>query len=167
MPKWKALLVLGAIGAIGGLLLWFGLVIVVRADRVHHDRVDVTLERRFLGLVTLSSETVPDVIEAGIEVVSSRGSSGRYSSTVALELTPREGPPVRRGQFGPAVGTKPYDASQQITQFLKEPSRPSFTTWWMPWLVNVGSLPFVLIIVGVLGENLLRALGFFKAGPDS
>ena len=84
----------------------------------------------------------------------------------ALELTPRQGEPVRRGQFGPAVGTRPSDTADQITQFLKEPARLSLTTWWMPWLVNIGAIPFVLIIGGILGENLLRALGFFKSEPS-
>lgn len=167
MRGWKAWLLLAAIGSIGGLLLWFGLAIVVRAERVG-GRVDVTLQRRFLGLLPLSTETARDVVKADIYVASNRGGTGRQSrgSSVALELTRRDGGLVRRTRFGPSVGTQPYDVASEITDFIRRPERSSpLTTWWMPWLVNLGSLPFVLIVGATVGEVLLRALGFLKPEP--
>lgn len=168
MPKWKAWLLIGALLSLTGLLLWFGLAIVVRCDRAPEGRVDVTVERRFLGLLALSTETVPDVVKADVYIVWTRSGGGgkqRHGSTVALELTPRHGPVCRRSRIGPSFGTDPYDMVEQIERFLNEPSERSLTSWWMPWLVNVAAVPFVLIVGGILGEVLLRALGFLKPVP--
>jgi hypothetical protein len=165
MPKWKAWLILAPFVCLTGTLLWLGLAIVVRCDRVVAGRVDVTVERRFLGLLTLSTESVPDVVRANIRVVWARTSGGGKlgrGSTVRLEITPRFGPVCLRTRFGPSVGTQPDVIAGQIEQFIKEPSGSSLTTWWMPWLVNVGALPFALILGAIFGELLLRALGFFK-----
>ncbi len=148
-----------------GALLWLGLAIVVRCDRVREGRVDVTLERRFLGWLTLSTETVPDVVKAGIVAVRpGPGAPARQSGvTVKLELTPRSGPVCLRTRFGPSLGTQPWDVAEQIELLIKDPSRPSFTAWWMPWVVNAGAVPFVLVLGALLGEVLLRALGLFRA----
>ncbi len=166
MARWKALLLIGTIGALGGLLLWFGLVIVVRCERIDDERVDATVQRCFLGVLPLSTETVPDVTKAGIHVERTRGTGGGYQkrgSTVALELTPRHGPVCRRTQFGPSFGARPAVMAGQIEQFIQEPFAPSLTAWWMPWLVNVCAVPFVLLSWAPVIEILLRALGFFKA----
>jgi hypothetical protein len=165
LSKWKAWSIIALFLCLTGVLLWMGLAIVVRCDRVREGRVDVTVERRFLGLLTLSTESVPDVIKADIEVVSGRTSGGgrqTRGSTVKLELTPRNGPVCLRNRFGPSFGTQPDDMARQIEQFIKESSAPSLTTWWMPWLVNVGALPFVLVLGAILGAMLLRALEFLK-----
>jgi hypothetical protein len=165
MAKWKAWLLIGVMTCLTGFLLWLGLVIVVRSDRVQEDRVDVTVERRFLGLFPLSTETVRDVVKANVYVVSGRTSSGgRQSrgSTVALELTSRDGSVSRRTRFGPAFGTQPNDIAQQIQQLIDDRARPAFTSWWMPWVVNIGAIPFVLLVGAFYGELLLGALGFIK-----
>jgi hypothetical protein len=161
---WKAWFLISVIGAIGGLLLWMGLAIVVRAERAG-DRVDVTVQRRFLGLLPLSTETVRDVVKADIYVVWSRGGTGRQGrgATVALELTRRDNGVVRRTRFGPSFGTQPSEMAEQIAAFIKTPASPApLTAWWMPWLVNLGALPFVLISGGIVGEVALRKIGALK-----
>jgi hypothetical protein len=146
MPKWKAWPVIGVMASLSGLLLWWGLAIVVRYERFDDDRVDVTLERRFLGLLSITSETVRDVVEADLYVVRGRSGGRQRGSTVALELTPREGSPSRWTRFGPSFGTQPQVIVDQIRQFIKDPTKPPLTAWWMPWLVNIAALPFVLIV---------------------
>jgi hypothetical protein len=137
---------------------------------LHEEQVNVTLERRFLGLITFSREVIPDVTKARVVAVWNRGSGGgkvRRGSIYKLEITPRDGPPRLRTRFGPAFGTHPIDAAEQIEQFIKEPTGKSLTTWWMPSVVNFGAVPFVLIFGALFGELLLRALGFFKpARPE-
>jgi hypothetical protein len=167
MPKWLALTMLSFFLALAGAMVWMGMAIVVRCDRVHEDRVDVTVERRILGLIPLSREVVPDVTDAGI-VVSSRKarSKGGRGATVKLSLTPRQGDVVVRNRFGPSFGTQPSEMAAQIDQFIKAPSRTSLTTWWMPWLVNVFAVPFGLLPGAALGEVLLRKLGFIKPEPN-
>jgi hypothetical protein len=53
--------------------------------------------------------------------------------------------------------------SQQIAEFIQRP-QPSalLTAWWMPWLVNLASLPFVLIFGAIMGEVILRKVGMLK-----
>ena len=169
MRGWKAWLIIAAIGFLGGLLLWFGLAIVVHVERAV-DRVDVTVQRRFLGVLPLSTETVRDVVNADVYVVWNRsGTGGKQSrgSTMALELTRRDGGIVRRTRFGPSFGTQPSDMAPLIAEFIQKPERASsFTAWWMPWLVNLGSLPFVLIFGGIVGEVALRKLGVLKPVPQ-
>jgi hypothetical protein len=157
----KAWLAIAAIGFLGGLLLWLGLAIVVRVERTG-ERVDVTVQRRFVGLVPLSTETVHDVVKADVYLVWNRSGTGgrqRRSSTVALELTRRDGGLVRRTRFGPSFGTQPSEMAAQIAEFIQNPQRPSpLTAWWMPWLVNLASLPFVSIFAAIAGEVALRKL---------
>lgn len=131
---------------------------------MYEGRVDVTLERRFLGWLAVSTETVPDVVKADIVVVRAgpSASASRVGSTVKLRLTTGAGQVHLRTRFGPAFGTQPRDMAAQIEQFLEQPSKPSLATWWMPWVVNVGAIPFVLALGAIVGEVLLRALGFFK-----
>lgn len=165
MPKWKAWSLITFFVALTGAMLWMGMAIVVRCERLHEEQVDVTLERRFLGLITVSREVIPDVTKARVVVVWNRGSGGgkvRRGSIYKLEITPRDGAPRLRTRFGPAFGTHPVDAAEQIEQFIKEPAGKSLTTWWMPSVVNIGAMPFVLIFGALFGELLLRAFGFFK-----
>ena len=84
---------------------------------------------------------------------------------MALQLTSRDGSVSRRTRFGPAFGTQPNDIAHQIQQFIDDRAQPAFTRWWMPWVVNIGAIPFVLIVGAFFGELLLRALGFIKPEP--
>jgi hypothetical protein len=144
---------------------WWGLAIVVQCNRVNDSRVDVTVQRRFVGLIPFSTETVPDVVKADVYNVWARTSGGgkqRRGSTAALELTSRQGQVVRRTRFGPSFGTEPSEMADQIQLVLNDRSRASVTGWWMPWLVNIAALLFVLVVGSILGEVVLRALGVLK-----
>ena len=159
MRTWKAWLIIAVMGSLAGFLVWCGLTIVVRAERVSATRVDVTLERRFLGFLPVSTESVPDVINAGVRTVRSRE---RRGATAILELTTRQSGVVSRSQFGPAMGTTPYDVADQVGPMLNDQTKTSLTVSWTPWLVNVAAIPFVLVVGGILGEVVLRALGMMK-----
>ena len=168
MTRWKAWLAIGVLASLAALLLWLGLAIVVRVERVEANRVDVTVDRRLLGVFTLSREMLADVVSADIHVVWARTSGGgaqRRGSTVALQLTSRNAGVIRRTRFGPSVGTGPYEMADEVSQFLKNPSSASMASWWMPWLVNVAALPFVLIVGAIVGEVLLRRLSG-RSAPD-
>jgi hypothetical protein len=152
------------------LLLWYGLAIVVRCDRMQDGRVDVMVDRRFYGFLTVNSTSVKDVINADVYYVWDRTSGGGRKArgyTESIELTPRTGAVVRRNKFGPSFGNLPDPMSTRINHFINESSEPSDTIWWMPWLVNVAAIPFVLILGGVIGSILLHKLGFFKTPPDT
>jgi hypothetical protein len=47
----------------------------------------------------------------------------------------------------------------RIQQFIATPTQPPLSGWWMPWLVNVAAVPFVLVVGAILGEVGLRATG--------
>jgi hypothetical protein len=167
---WKAWLVIGVLLGLGAFLVWCGLAIVVRCDRPGPDRVDVTIERRLFGLLTLSNETLSDVTTADAVVVWARTSGGgkqRRGSTIALEVTARDGSVARRTRFGPSIGTDPSDVAAQIAQFLDDRSRTSFSAWWMPWLVNLAALPFVLFVGATFGEILWRRLARLRRAPKA
>jgi hypothetical protein len=165
MAKWKAWSLISVIGFLGCFLLWLGQVIAVSAERVGETQIDVTVERRFLGLLTLDSETIRDVADADVYYVFDRTSGGGRKArggTQALRLTPRAGAPVIRSQFGPSIGTLPPDMAPQISAFLAAPTATPFTSWWMPWLVNFAAIPFVLIAGAVLVSALLSKLGVVR-----
>ena len=166
MSKWKAWLLIGVMTCVTGVLLWLGLAIVVRSERVQEGRVDVTVQRRFLGFLTVSTTTVRDVVNADVYVLSGRGGSRPGSrGTMALQLTARDGAVWRRTRFGPAFGTQPNDVAAEIERLIHDPDKQAFTAWWMPWVVNIGAVPFVFIVGGIWGSVLLRALGFLKPDP--
>ena len=84
---------------------------------------------------------------------------------MALQLTSRDGSVSRWPRFGPAFGTQPNDIAEQIQQLINDRARPSFTRWWMPWVVNIGAVPFVLVVGAILGAMLLRAIELLKPAP--
>jgi hypothetical protein len=165
MPKWKACSLIAVFLLVAGSLLWMGLAIVVRCERVREDRVDVTIERRFLGVLPLSKQSIPDVTDADVAFVFARTEGGekqRRGFIVKLALTPREQAVCVRSRFGPAFGAQPQEMVAQIDRFISERTENSLTTWWMPWLVNLFAIPFILLTGATLGETFLRTLGFLK-----
>jgi hypothetical protein len=136
MPKWKAWSLITFFVALTGAMLWMGMVIVVRCERLHEEQVDVTLERRFLGLITVSKEVVPDVTRASVAVVWNRGSTNgkvRRGSIYKLEITPRDGP--TRLEPGSAL----LRLTDQRRRADRAPSRNppvSRSIWWMPSVVT-------------------------------
>lgn len=169
MAKWKAWLLIAVMVFLTGLLLWCGMKFELRCDRVAVDRVDAAVKRRFLGLLTLSTESIPDVIKASRvgedKLTGGAVSKHRRSVTEKLVLTSRDGTKWNSTLRTPSFGTRTNIMAQQVNEFIKDPSGSSLTTWWMPWLVNVCAIPFVLLSVFMVGEPLLRALGFFKPTP--
>lgn len=168
MAKWKAWLLISAVTALAGLLLWMGLAIVVNCERMPDGRVDCTVRRRFMTFATVSSETVADVAKADLYVVWGRTSSGgktKRGATHALDLVARDGQVYRRSMFGPAIGTKPPAMVEAIDAFIADPATTSFDGWWMPYLVNLAALPFLLVLVPLYGEVLLRKLGLMAPAP--
>jgi hypothetical protein len=158
-----ARLLIGVIGALGLLLLWFGLTVVVRVER-HDRRVDATLERRFLGVIPIGRETVLDIVDADVYGLRASGSAAQRSGAViALQLTARSGDQIRRTMIGPSIGMRPPQMAQRIDEFIANADAKAFSGWWMPWLVNLGALPFVLIAGAAYGELLLRALGLIRS----
>jgi hypothetical protein len=163
MTPLVARLLIGLIGALGVLLLWFGLTIVVRADRTD-GRVNVTLQRRFLGILPLGGESVNDVVRADVYASTSRAGTGQQKSgtLIALQLTSRSDDQVRWTMSGPSIGTRPPEMARRIGEFLANPEGTTFSAWWMPWLVNLAAIPFLLIAAAAFGEILLRAVGLIK-----
>jgi uncharacterized membrane protein YgcG len=173
MPKWMALLMVAAIGAAflfgAGMIFWTQAPVAVRCQRVSRDRVDVTVERRVLGFHTISTEIVPDVINAfGIRVAGSKKSRGGSSfSQNALMLNPRQGA-QRRASGVSSQLTRPKAMARQIDEFINASSERSLTLWYVPWLLHLLALPFLfvaLLMLFVLGKGLLLTLGFIK--PES
>jgi len=173
MPKWQALLMVAAIGAAflfgAGLIFWTQAPAAVRCDRVSRDRVDVTVECRFLGFHTISTETVPDVINAfGVREAGSKksGSGSSFSQNVLL-LNPRHGA-QRRASGVASQLNRPKAMARQIDEFINTSSARSLTLWYVPWLLHLLALPFVfvaLLTLFVLGKGLLLTLGLIKPEP--
>lgn len=153
-----------------GLIFWTQAPAAVRCDRVSRDRVDVTVERRVLGLHTISTEIVPDVINAfGVRVAGRRKSGGGGSSFSknALMLNPRHGA-QRRASGVASQLNQPKAMARQIDEFINASSERSLTLWYVPWLLHLLALPFVvvaLLMLYVLGKGLLLTLGLIK--PES
>ena len=129
--------------------------------------VDVTVQRRFLGFLPVSTATVRDVVNADVYIVSGRSGDGPRSrgGTMALQLTARDGSVWRWRRFGPAFGTQPNDVAARIQELIDDRDKQSFSAWWMPWVVNIGAVPFVLVVGAIWGSVLLRAFGFLKPDP--
>ena len=173
MPKGLALLMVTAIGAAflfgAGLIFWTHAPAAVRCDRVSRDRVDVTVERRFLGLHPISTETVPDVINAfGVREAGGRKSGGGSSfAQNVLVLNPRHGAQTRVPGVASQL-TRPKAMARQIDEFINVSSERSLTLWYVPWFLHLLALPFLLValLMGyVLGNGLLVTLGFLKPDP--
>ncbi|RBP47898.1 hypothetical protein DES53_101698 [Roseimicrobium gellanilyticum] len=176
MPKWLAWLIMALFVFLTGVLLWFGLAIVVQCDRAADGTVYVTVQRKLLRWIPITSESLPDVITAKGEFVKSTTQSGvtrRSNTSERLVLISKNGSEWQSPLYTPSLGTRPKTMAAEINAFIQNTtaSSPStFTTWWMPWLVNLASLPFILvslISLCALGEVLLRWLGYIKDEPPT
>ena len=173
MSKWKAMLLLAAISSLflffAGLIFWTQAPAVVRCDRRSGGPVDITVERRLLGLRTIGTETVLDVINAFSvrQVGQKRKGGGSSFSQNVLMFTPRHGA-QRRASGVATVFAGPKAMARQIDEFIKESADRSLTVWYVPWFLHLIALPFVfvsLFMLFALGEALLRAAGFLKPAP--
>jgi hypothetical protein len=181
----------GGLFLITFLLLWFGAVVAVRCDRVaervveerleirdgvtmrvphvvREGRVDVTAERRVLGLLTVRTERLPDVVRA-ISIRRSGGVRRAGASKVGpqLQLKLRDG---GEWESFPAAmhvaGTPPGEMAERIQEFLDRSSAPSLRLRWIPWVMSAFAVPFLLAcgLFAMVWMNMLRrALGW--GGP--
>lgn len=169
MKVW-ALALLGGLACGGGFLLWLGLAVVVRCERVAEDRVDVTVERRFLGWLTLRSETIGDVREAHSSrraTEANRGlrkRKGLSGPLQELSLLTREGREWLSPQVSPSFGTRPRAMAPQIERFIQDESRREpLTLWWMPWLVNIAAVFFLLVPVALVSTWVLAGVRWLRS----
>jgi hypothetical protein len=141
----------------------------VLCERVSRNRVDVTVERRVLGLRVINAETVADVINAfGIRLAGSKKSGGGSSfSQNALLLRSRDGADLQASGVA-SVLPRPRTMARQIDDFINTSSERSLTLWFVPWLLHLLALPFLfvaLLMLWGLGGGLLRTIGFLKPAP--
>jgi hypothetical protein len=171
MPKGLAILLLAVLGVLflgaAGLILWYAAPTRVTGEFRADGRADVTVERRFLGWHTFSSETVPDVVSAHTHRVSSKGRSGSggSKSKYVVMLVSRDGFSKRVSGVESTLEVGVKSLAQQIHDFVQGSSKPPMNLWSVSWLLNSLALPFVLVsflmFIG-LGESLLRTLGILK-----
>lgn len=154
--------------AMACLLLWLGIGIVVRCDRVppgtdgapptvadaRRDRVDVTVDYRVLGLLTVRRVAIVDVERADW---SEGGSRGTRSSS--LILRPRDGQAWSSPSVRYVVGTPPKEAAARINAFIAGPPIASLGLWWASWLLNVLAVPLLLVVLVFLVAAVRWLLG--------
>ncbi len=149
---------------ITAILLWFGAVVAVRCERGADDRVDVTVAHRILGLVDARTEHFPDVVRAvAVQKPGGprRGGSGRSGGQ--LKLTLRDG---REWESTPVprhfAGMGPVEMAERIRAYLEQPRAPALEMRWIPWLMCVLAVPFVLcsaLLLAALVNTLRRGAG--------
>ncbi len=172
IPKGLAMLLLAVLGALflaaSGLVFWYAAPTRVTCEFKTEGRADVTVERRFLGWHTISSETVPAVITADSQHIlgGKRSGGGGSHSKYVVTLISRDGSSKRVSGVESTLEGGAKALAQQIQDFVQGPSKPPLTLWSVRWLLNLLALPFVLVALLMfigLGESLLRALGILKA----
>lgn len=139
------------------LLLWAGIGVVVRCDRLpagthappaaaadaRPDRVDVGVDYRVLGLLTVRRVALVDVERADWSEGGSRGARGS-----SLILRPRNGQPWSSPSVRYVIGTSPKEAAARINGFIAgPPTTPSLRLWWASWLLNALAVPLLLVVL--------------------
>jgi hypothetical protein len=147
------------------LLVWLGAVVAVRGERVREGRVDVIVERRVFGLVSIRAERLPDVVKA-IAIPRRGRRIGGARAGSQLRLTLRDGREWTAAPVMFATGTLPDEMAPRIQEFLDHSTAPALRLHWTPWLVATLAVPFLLIclLLAAVWVNVLRrALGL--GGP--
>ena len=155
--------------AIGTLCLWMGALMSVRCERAgstlgepaQAQMARVTVERRLLGLIPISTTSLHNVVG----VVSVHGTSvqtqvARPQIDAVLTLRLADGrvwecPTSLHGQFG----TPPWKMAKQITEFIGNPSAPPLSFWCASWMLHLAAVPFLLggVFSGYFGvRSLIR-----------
>jgi hypothetical protein len=155
------------------LLLWAGIGVVVRCDRVpagtdgapptapaaRRDRVDVAVDYRVLGLLTVRRVGLVDVERADWSEGGSRGA--RASSLI---LRPRDGQTWSSPSVRYVIGTPPREAAARINAFIVGPAIPSLGLWWASWLPNALAIPLLLVVLLFLIAAVRWLLGLPGTG---
>ncbi len=155
------------------LLLWAGIGVVVRCDRVpagtggvrpaateaRRDRVDVAVDYRVLGLLTVRRVALVDVERADWSEGGSRGARGS-----SLILRPRDGPAWSSPSVRYVIGTPPKEAAARINAFIGGAPTPSLGLWWASWLLNALAVPLLLVVLLFLIAAVRWLLGLPGTG---
>lgn len=149
---------------ITAILLGLGAVVAVDSTRLPDGRVDVTVEQRVLGLLTIHRTELADVVRAlAVQKPSGprRGLSGRGG--VQLQLTLRDG---TEWESMPAanqiVGTPPNEMAKEMQVFIETPrvgeAAATLSLRWIPWLMCALAVPFVLfsMLFAMVWVNMAR-----------
>jgi hypothetical protein len=139
--------------AMGILCLWMGALMSVRCERAGSASSDatphmarVTVERRLLGLISISKTTLPEVIGVGSvhgSPAQTPGARPQIDAVLTLRLADGRiwsAPPA----YAP-FGTPPWKMARQITQFIDDPSLPSLSFWCVSWMLHLAAAPFLLV----------------------
>jgi hypothetical protein len=168
--------------SLAALVLWLGAPMVVQCNRIaaprdekvlglekddtfaaqesaRESRVDVTMHQRLMGVLTLRSETLIDVVGGHSYRRSSRGSPSRGGDTgTVLQLDLRDGRNWESpGAYSP-IGTPPDEMAARIKDFIKDSKAPPLRMWCMSWVAHLAGLPLLLmsLFCAYAGLNVLR-----------
>jgi hypothetical protein len=57
--------------------------------------------------------------------------------------------------------------ADQINAFIAAPQATQLVQWWVPWVVNLAAIPFVLVSGAFLGAMLSNALGITRPETEA
>lgn len=182
-PSSFSLFALGPL-ALATFLFWMGAPMLVQCDRiaapragmalaegnddsaaarenVPPGRVDVTVHRRFLGLLPVRSDKLIDVVDEDSYRQRNQGRirGGRRADAGShLMLTLRDGREWTSPAAYSPVGTPPEEMAARIQDFIKNSSVPSLKMWCGSWLLHLLGVPLLLmgLFCAVAGLNVLR-----------
>jgi hypothetical protein len=139
------------------LCLWMGALMSVRCERLPSTNelqkptsINVTVERRLLGLIPVSKTTLTDVVGVGSVHDSAaparRARSGDIGAILTLRLADGHtwnSPPA----YAP-VGTPPWQMAWHIAKFIENPSAQPLSFWCVSWMLHLAAAP--LLLIGIL-----------------
>jgi hypothetical protein len=131
-------------------------IVTIPVERVIQEgRVDVTVRRKILGLVTWKQETLRDVVDADSsvsthDVRNSRGSRTSSYEVARVTLHTRDGREWRSPEAAGCCGAEPDEIAEGIENFIRNGKDPILVMRWMPWLGNLVGIPFALISILLL-----------------
>jgi hypothetical protein len=177
-PRFQKVLIYGILPvlcAVVALLgLWDGAAVIVSAERVRTrhvqevletrgivtvpvervidpGRIDVVVQRRILGLIPISNESLADVTEISLSSGSNsvrRRPGGPVSSSYATEeliLKQRDGREWRSPNASYFFGTAPSEIRDGLEQLLDGSGSRALRLWWVTWFSNLIGIPFALV----------------------
>jgi hypothetical protein len=154
--------------------LWMGALMSVRCERVPSTNephqptsINVTVERRVLGVIPISKTTLPDVVRVGSVHDSGAPVRRRRSSDIGAVLTLRladghiwNSPPA----YAP-LGTAPWQMAWHISKFIENPSAQPLSLWCVSWMLHLAAAP--LLLIGVLSAYFeIRSLATRKSSAQ-
>jgi hypothetical protein len=157
------------------LCLWMGALMSVRCKRVPSTdelqkptSINVTVERRLLGVIPISKTTLTDVVGVGSfhdsPAPARRARNGDIESILTLRLADGHtwnSPPA----YAP-VGTAPWQMAWHIAKFIDNPSAQPLSFWCVSWMLHLAATP--LLLIGVLSAYFgIRSLATRKSSAQS